>query len=207
MPPTNPPRAELFVRSLSPPAGRRPARMQLSRLRRLDEAGALDLSVSVWGREVALSTTAARTDAGQSVLARVAEAREWADDRGVCVDPFFETREVTSTLTGEAYTALVLPVACLLEYREDELRHVAPYTTDSAVHSVADRVRILGESAAVADPGEAGPLPADSDDGQPVPTDSDSERPIPTDRDDREPVPADSDGHPVSATTADLFRQ
>ena len=104
---------------------------------------------------------------------------------------------MTSTLTGEAYTALVLPVACLLEYREDELRHVAPYTTDSAVHSVADRVRILGESAAVADPGEAGPLPADSD----------SERPIPTGRDDREPVPADSDGHPVSATTADLFRQ
>jgi len=180
MPPTDPPRVELFVRSLSPPAGRRPARMQLSGLRRLDEAGAVDLSVSVWGREVALSTTAARTDAGQSVLGRVAEAREWADERGVCVDPFFETREVTSPLTGEAYTALVLPVACLLEYRESELRHVAPYTTDSAVHSVADRVRTLAESTSDADRGETGPLPADSDD--------------------REPAPADSDGVPVHAT-------
>lgn len=173
MPPTDPPRVELFVRSLSPPAGRNPARMQLSRLRRLDEAGALDLSVSVWGREVALSTTAARTDAGQSVLARVADAREWADDRGVCVDPFFETRAVTSTLTGEAYTALVLPVACLFEYRGGELSHVAPYTTDSAVHSVADRVRTLAESTGGADSSEVGPLPANSDEAGPVLADPD----------------------------------
>jgi len=200
MPLTNPPRVELFVRSLSPPAGRRPAQMQLSRLRRLDEAGVLDLTVSVWGREVALSTTAARTDAGQSVLARVAEAREWADDRGLCVDPFFETREVASTLTGEAYTALVLPVACLLEYREGELRHVAPYTTDSAVHSVADRVRTLAESTAVDTAREAGPLPAGADDGRAAPADSDDERSVPAERGDRKPVLADSDWHPAAAT-------
>ncbi|PSP49599.1 hypothetical protein BRC67_10850 [Halobacteriales archaeon QH_3_68_24] len=200
MPLTNPPRVELFVRSLSPPAGRRPAQTQLSRLRRLDEAGALDLTVSVWGREVALSTTAARTDAGQSVLARVAEAREWADDRGLCVDPFFETREVASTLTGEAYTALVLPVACLLEYRESELRHVAPYTTDSAVHSVADRVRTLAESTAVDTSREADSLPAGADDGRAAPADSDDERPVPAERGDRKPIPADSDWHPAAAT-------
>jgi hypothetical protein len=103
----------------------------------------VDLSVSVWGREVGLSTTAARTDAGEFVLDRVAAFREWADAHDVCVETFFETREVDSGLTGESYTALVLPVVCLAEYRDDEVHHVAPYTTGSAVHTVADRISAL----------------------------------------------------------------
>jgi len=135
-------RVELFVRSLSPGA-RNPGTTHLPRLRRLADEGTLDLSVSVWGREVGLSTTASRTDTGQYVLDRVAAFREWADASGVCVEPFFETREVESGLTGESYTALVLPATCLAEYREGELCHVAPYTSGSAVHTVADRVRLL----------------------------------------------------------------
>jgi hypothetical protein len=143
MDPTDSRRVELFVRSLSPGAGRSPATTQLDRLRRLADDGTVDLSVSVWGREVGLSTTATRTDTGEFVLDRVAAFREWADTHDVCVETFFETREVESGLTGESYTALVLPVACLAEYRDDELVHVAPYTTDSAVHTVADRVTAL----------------------------------------------------------------
>jgi len=140
---TDPRRVELFVRSLSPKTGRSPATAQLDRLRRLADEDVVDLSVTVWGREVGLSTTAARTDAGEFVLDRVANFREWADDHDVCVEAFFETREVESGLTGESYTALVLPVACLAEYRDGELVHVAPYTTDSAVHTVSDRVTTL----------------------------------------------------------------
>ena len=68
-------RVELFVRSLSPQSGRSPAVTQLEGLRALADEGAIDLSVSVWGREVGLSTTAARTDAGQFVLDRVAAFR------------------------------------------------------------------------------------------------------------------------------------
>ena len=146
-------RVELFVRSLSPQSGRSPAVTQLEGLRALADEGAIDLSVSVWGREVGLSTTAARTDAGQFVLDRVAAFREWADARGVCVESFFETREVESELTGESYTALLLPMVCLAEYRDEKLRHVAPYTTDSAVHTVADRVTALEAAVRTSDSG------------------------------------------------------
>lgn len=135
-------RVELFVRSLSP-GERNPGTTHLPRLRRLADEGHVDLSVSVWGREVGLSTTASRTDTGQYVLDRVAAFREWADTRDVRVDPFFQTREVDAVLTGESYTALVLPTACLAEYRDRDLHHVAPYATDSAVHTVADRVSAL----------------------------------------------------------------
>jgi hypothetical protein len=145
MVPSDTRRVELFVRSLSP-ATPNPATAQLPRLRRLADEGTLDLTVSVWGREVGLSTTAGRTDPGTCVLDRVAAAREWADDNDVSVEPFFETREVDSTLTGESYTALVLPTACLAEYDGDELVHVAPYATDSAVHAVSDRVDALEDA-------------------------------------------------------------
>jgi hypothetical protein len=147
---TDPRRVELFVRSLSP-ADRSPTETQLHRLRRLADEDAVDLSVSVWGREVGLSTTAARTDAGEFVLDRVAAFREWADAHDVCVETFFETREVDSGLTGESYTALVLPVVCLAEYRDDEVHHVAPYTTGSAVHTVADRISALETASDVPD--------------------------------------------------------
>jgi len=140
---TDPRRVELFVRSLSPRTGRSPPETQLDRLRRLAEEDTVDLSVSVWGREVGLSTTAARTDAADFILDRVADFRDWSDTHDVCVETFFETREVESGLTGESHTALVLPVVCLAEYRDDELCHVAPYTTGTAVHTVADRISAL----------------------------------------------------------------
>jgi len=137
-------RVELFVRSLSPAPTRSPVDDHLRRLRTLAGGERVaDLSVDVWGREVGLSTTAARTDAGERVLDRVAAFREWAGQRGVTLEPFFETREVGAGLTGEPHTALVLPVCCLAEYEDNDLVHVAPYATEMAVHSVSDRIRAL----------------------------------------------------------------
>lgn len=141
-------RAELFVRSLSPASARSPAGEQRRRLRDLAERDGLsDLSVTVWGREVGLSTTAARTEPGSLVLERVAAFRKWAEQRGVSMDPFFESREVRSELTGEEYVSLVLPTSCLAEYEDGDLVHVAPYCAESAVCSVADRVSSLEERA------------------------------------------------------------
>jgi hypothetical protein len=138
-------RVELFVRSLSPAPARSPVDDHLRRLRALAADGSVaDLSVDVWGREVGLSTTAARTDAGVHVLDRVAAFRAWAERRDVSLDLFFETRAVGAGLTGEPHTALVLPVCCLAEYDDDDgLVHVAPYATETAVHSVSDRIRAL----------------------------------------------------------------
>lgn len=149
---------ELFVRSLEPAAA--PGPDHAGRVRALAAAGRVaDANVTVWGTEVGLSTTAVRTPRGKCILDRVAELRAWADERDVTVVPFFESREVTSSVTGEAYTALRLPVSCLAEYDGGELVHVAPYTDGTAVCSVDDRLRRLegsGDPAGESDAGATG---------------------------------------------------
>lgn len=132
-------RVELFVRSLSPDPARNPANDHLPRLRTLADRGRVDLTVSVWGREVGLSQTAT-TGPGSHVLERVADFRGWADEYGVSLTPFFREREVDSGLTGESYAALVLPAACLAEYRDGNLTAVTPHAADSTVRSVRDHV-------------------------------------------------------------------
>jgi len=140
---TESPTVELFVRSLSLKFDRSPADDHLDRLSDLADRGLVDLTVSVWGREVGLSTTASRTDAGEYVLDRVATVRQWADRHGVSVAPFFQERRVESGLTGETYATLVLPVTCLAEYRDGALVHATPHVADSSVHSVCDHLERL----------------------------------------------------------------
>lgn len=140
--PRTTPSVELFVRSLSPTE--KPASDHAKQVRHLESEGHVDTaSVTVWGHEVDLSTPA--PDTGQFILDRVATFRSWADDNGVTMKPFFEIREVQSTITCEEYAALRLPVCCLAEFENDELVHVAPYSTGEAICSVADRIRRLGE--------------------------------------------------------------
>lgn len=135
----------LFVRSLSPTE---PATTQhVECVRDLEAAGTVtDASVTVWGREIELSARARRAPTGQYLLDRVANFRAWADERGVSMAPFFDTREVSSSLTGEEFAALRLPASCLAEYEGERLVHVAPYTTGDAVCTVADRLRRLDEA-------------------------------------------------------------
>ncbi|WP_135365000.1 HTH domain-containing protein [Halosimplex halophilum] len=145
---TQPRSVALFVRSLSPSAS--PAARHAEWVRALEAGGRVaEASVAVWGSEVELSARARRTPAGKCVLDRVAAFRAWADERGVSMAPFFDTRAVSASLTGEEYTALRLPVTCLAEYEDEELVHVAPYSTGEAICSVADRLRRLDRAAGV----------------------------------------------------------
>jgi hypothetical protein len=141
---TEPFTADLFVRSLSPVGARgRPAET-IDRLGNLAEAGAIDdYSVTVWGREVELSSEAATGERESLVLDRIAALRSWAAERGVALDAF-ERREV-STLTGETHTVLTLPVMVLVESVGDEPACVTPCTTDGGVITVEDRLESLEE--------------------------------------------------------------
>jgi len=137
-------RVELHVRSLSPDEGRGPQSAVLEELRRLDDADRIgELSVSVWGRQISLSTTAAGTNEGQAILERIGAFRSWARSTGGTLEPFLKTREATSSITGETHTALVLPTMLLAEYHDGELVHVAPHADDDAVTTVADRLETL----------------------------------------------------------------
>lgn len=135
---------ELFVRSLSPADS--PTTPHVRRLRSLEAAGRIEsVTVLVWGRELGLSRTADRTATGQFFLDRIAAFRVWADEHEVTLDPFFETREVDSSITGERYASLLLPVCCLAEYEDDQLRHVTPHSNGCAIRTVADRLRSLDD--------------------------------------------------------------
>jgi hypothetical protein len=142
-------RLELYVRSLS--AGAAAAADTAERVRSLATAGQVaGADVVVWGEEVGLSTTAFRTGEGKYILDRIATFRAWVDERGATMTPFFEARSVNGTITGEAYTSIRLPVACLAEYADGELVHVAPYRAGDGTCSVDDRLQYL-EGPAVAD--------------------------------------------------------
>lgn len=137
-------RVELYVRSLSPDDGRGPQFAVLSELRSLEDAGWIDdLCVTVWGRRIGLSTTAARTDDGEAILDAIAAFRSWAAANDRSLEPLLATREVTSEITGESHTSLVLPTMMLAEYRDGELHHVVPYAEDGSVTTVADRIEVL----------------------------------------------------------------
>jgi hypothetical protein len=137
---------ELYVRSLCPTGGRGRQRAVVDRLRDLRDRGQIDeLRVRVWGERIGLSTTAVRTEAGTALLDRIGAFRSWAAENGRQIEPFFETRETASEITGEEYTVLVLPTMVLAEYANEQLRHVAPCRiTDANEVSQAGTGRICG---------------------------------------------------------------
>lgn len=149
---TSPPRSvELFVRSLS--RSSTPATDHAARVQNLEATDRVEsATVTVWGAEVGLANTVEQTETGQYFLDRIAEFRSWTDDHGVTMEPFFETRHVHSSVSGEEYVTLSLPVTCLAEYDGDQLVHVAPYSTGSAICSVADRLERLADSEAAPTP-------------------------------------------------------
>lgn len=119
--------AELWVRSHVPAGIDRDQHALVERLESLVGRGLLsELSVRSWGREAGLARTATRAPETRIVLDRVASFRAWAGRSGHSLAPFFRTREREATVTGEAYTAQVLPVRALVEYRDGEVVHVAP---------------------------------------------------------------------------------
>lgn len=136
--------AELYVQSLTPSGCNAAQAAVLRRLDRLVAADALaDRRVVVWGTQVGLSTTAARTDPGRYVLDRVAECKNWALSNNVSVGFLFSTREVCSAVTGEAYTALSLPAMVLAEFEGRELVHVTPHRDGGDTVTVRDRLQAI----------------------------------------------------------------
>jgi len=147
---------DLHVRSLTPRAGRGRQEAVIERLERLADTGRIhEFNLDVWGRQISLSTAAARTDAGQNVLDRVERFREWAEETDRSISSFFETRRVDSEMTEESYVALVLPMFTLAEYHDGDLAYVAPCSDGDGVVTVTDRLDTLAENGVVTEPLEA----------------------------------------------------
>lgn len=158
-------RVELAVRSLAPGGHRSDQDELIERLEALEESGAIDdLTVSIWGKRVALDGAGGRTDAGMAILETIERFGEWATSNDFSLGAFFETKHIRSEFTGEDCRALDLPSMVMAEYEDDELRWVSPCldpATDT-VYGVRDRVETLAAAAdlAVDDaPSVAPPVP------------------------------------------------
>lgn len=146
-------RATLFVRASAPGPARDRQEECLDRLRRLEAAGRLSLSVETWESEVPMDGPVG------SARDRYAEFTRWASDREAVLTPFFEVRERTSLVDSERREVLSLPVLCLAVYDGDDLRAVYPHADGEDVYSVPDGIDALAsegvEAAATPDLGIA----------------------------------------------------
>lgn len=125
-------RIELFARSTLPEVASRRRDQVAARLEQLAADGHVtDVTVETWERKVPLSEN-------HDELTRYDRFRTWADETGVSLDPFFDTRTCYSMETGDRGEWLVLPALCLAVYRDGELDAVYPHSTNDGSRSVLD---------------------------------------------------------------------
>ena len=146
---------ELFVRSLSPRGDQSGQAVALRRLEALEGNGTIDgYEVQVCGRELPTRPSDAVTEFGVYLLNRIGVFQEWAARNGRSFGSLFEPEEVSSAITGERYTRLVMPMLVLAEYDDRALRFVSPCEGSDRTWSVPDRLAYLareGDRAAEAD--------------------------------------------------------
>ncbi|WP_136715260.1 HTH domain-containing protein [Halorientalis salina] len=139
-------RVELYARtSLSNVAGKRRDQVA-TQLEELATAGHIShVEIHNWTKKVPL-------DAESRERRRYEQFSEWAEDVGVDLAPFFDTRTCYSMDSGAKGECLVLPVLCLAVYRDETLQSVYPHTTNDGSRSVMDCLRSI-ESARQRAPG------------------------------------------------------
>jgi len=126
-------RAELFVRSDLPTPVQKRCEAVETLLNELESDDVVDeVSTTFWAKRVPV-------DGGHSPeRARYNEFCEWAREAGVCLVPYFDTRECYSFETGEKRTELVMPALCLALYEDGELTRVAPFTKGGESRTIED---------------------------------------------------------------------
>lgn len=125
-------RVELFARSSLPTVAQRRRATVEQRLEELVDVGHVDeLASTTWAKKVPLGEPSAEHRQYEAFTA-------WADDIGVSLHPFFDTRDCYSMETGERGEWLVLPALCIAIYRDDRLQTVYPHSTPRGSRTVLD---------------------------------------------------------------------
>jgi hypothetical protein len=134
-------RLELFVRSSTPAAARERQSSVVERLRALETTDDIEeFAVRTWEKRIPVG----ESQRGDRETHRAYAAfTEWARERGVGLNPFFDTRECHSSITGESHTALVLPVMCLAVSEGDRLCAVFPHAREDRTYTVGDALDAL----------------------------------------------------------------
>jgi len=136
----DPPRVELYVRSLAPTDIRDRQESVIERLDELADAGRIDeFEVVLCGDCVCRSLATASTDVGQRLLDRHRSFEQWAAEVDRHLVGFAE-RDTGSALTGADITGISFPRLALAEYRGGELAYVAPSRNGTESTTVLERL-------------------------------------------------------------------
>lgn len=140
------PRVELRVREPTPAGAERRQRAVYDRLERLQRNRKVaDVAIEVWGKQVRARTPSTPTDDPIVGPARAAYEtfESWAKRNGHDLEPAFSVHSLGSLVDDERETVIRFPVMCLAVYNGDDLRSVAPCTTDEGVHTIEDCLTAL----------------------------------------------------------------
>jgi len=142
---TQPKTVELWIRSFTPcgAAGNHERAVELAD--RLGSRRGLTVEVEVWGDAFDRSGRAPNAPVLERIEGRLAAFEEWAAETGRRLDPFFRTRHVESTITGDARTICRLPTLAVAEYRGERLVHVTPCRHGDRTVEPIDRLETLLE--------------------------------------------------------------
>lgn len=145
---------ELHVRNELPPPAEAQAAQVYEGLAVLAGKGAIDdLERSTWPSRTPIENP----DCGlrDTYLA----FQEWADDHGISLGPFFQTRECFTPDRGGWTDWLVTPAMCLAVFEDGALSAVYPHTDGSETYTVQDGLEALER--ALLDGSDRSPVSAD----------------------------------------------
>ncbi len=130
---------DIFVRSLAPTTGLERQRALVDQLDRMESDGLIDdYNIHVWGDAVSIDSALSETATGRGVRSQVAGFQQWALAENVSVQPFFERKSQSSSITGDEQTLITLPEITVAEYEGTELVGMAPHQSAGDTVTVQD---------------------------------------------------------------------
>jgi hypothetical protein len=142
--PVDSPSVDVYLRSLSPPAGTHDRQAEIiDRLSELSSSDRLDsVSVSVWGERVCLCEVCAGTGSGRAALDRLGEFQNWVETVEGGELPF-EHRTIRSEYTHTEQGVIVPPCVTMAVYSGDTLVGVFPHSESGETRTVTDALEAL----------------------------------------------------------------
>jgi hypothetical protein len=135
--------AELGVRSLSAEAQPLLDRAIEGLSDAITDGAVDDYDIFVTGVSFTPGSEAASTATGREMSSLVANIRDWANQVGANVGPYFQQEEICSGFTNNEYTEIRFPTLTLTEYHDGRLAFVAPVRIDGELFDVLDRIKEL----------------------------------------------------------------
>jgi len=121
-------RIDVYVRSMLPPAGAKESQVtDISRFQAVAERPLVDeVSVNVWGDRLCLCDSCRTTEPGRVMIGTVRDFEAWGENFDASAAPFFERRQVSSSVTGGTYESISPPRVTAAVYVSGTVTGVFP---------------------------------------------------------------------------------